>query len=145
MDILSIELTIKEFQIEWRLKYTVDDVVYWAPRLDSDILAEAQCAVMMFEAWGRETFIEHYQKWKDLVDQTDEVAKKHKESVRRSHYNGEFCCCYDCEDWSYAFGYRNGRKLSRRDARHADGDYTDYEISQMTWKTYLESILYREM
>lgn len=144
MDILDVGLTIKEFKEEWRLKYTPNDVKYWAPRLDSDIPAEKSCAEMMFEAWGREEVLKQYAKWADLRSRQSSIEKEHKERTKRKHEmyldtrSLSDCYCYDCEPRRYRYGHE---ALSVRESRIKLGDFNDFELCQMTWEKYFKEMV----
>lgn len=80
MDILDVGLTIEEFRKEWNLKYTPNDIKFWAPLLDSDLPIQKSCARMLFEAWGKPKVVEHYQKWMSLQDRKEELKESYEEA-----------------------------------------------------------------
>lgn len=144
MDILDVGLTIKEFQEEWRLKYTPNDLKYWAPRLDSEIPAEKSCAEMMFEAWGRDDVLEQYTKWMGLRSRQSSIEKAHKDTAKRQHEMyaksrvSEDCYCYDCEPRRYSRYMYDQNYLSAREIRIQKGDFNDFELCQMSWEEYFK-------
>lgn len=121
LDILDIRLTINEFQVEWKIKYTPNDIAFWAPLLDSDIPVQKLCAFDLFVAWGRESVVKHYGVWSELHENREKIEKAHQETVEREHRlyrDAEYGECW-CDDCDY-----------NPDAR------TDYNLSRMTWPEY---------
>lgn len=132
MDILDIKLTINEFQVEWKIKYTPNDIAFWAPLLDSDIPVQKLCAFDLFVAWGRESVVKHYEIWSELHENRDKIQKAHQAHADRLHeqnmldseYGDPHCDCYYCD---YYHEYTGGN--------------TDYDKCQMTWPEYFNKFV----
>ncbi len=158
MDIRSVELTIKEFQREWLIKYTPNDISFWAPLLDSELPIQRQCAHLLFEAWGRSAVLEHYQKWSKLRDSVEELQKQHDKEKAETHsryereqerlrdyehyYGDDQCGCYDCEEYETVSTYSGGKRITARTMRQLDKKYTEFEISLMSWETYFNEFVF---
>lgn len=158
MDILDVGLTIKEFKMEWTIKYTPSDITFWAPLLDSDLPVQKLCAFELFLAWGRESVIESYMKWSELRDRTEELQKQHEQEAAKTHaryerdqealrkydgiYGDEDCGCYDCEEYETVSTYSGGKRITVRTMRQLNKKYTEFEISLMPWETYFKTFVF---
>lgn len=157
MDILDVGLTIKEFRMEWTIKYTPNDITFWAPLLDSDLPTQKACAFELFLAWGRESVVEAYEKWSKLRDMAEELQKQQEKETAEKHaryereqerlrdyenyYGDDDCGCYDCEEYETVSTYSSGKRITVRTMRQLNKKYTDFEISLMTWETYFNKFV----
>lgn len=147
MDILDVGLTIKEFKMEWTIKYTPNDITFWAPLLDSDLPVQKLCAFELFLAWGRESVIEAYMKWEDCRSRRAELSKEY-EAAKKEHWDNFNPDYYHDDDTYHYVSYSNGirrpvRSLSAKDQHTAKFrkyyNNTDWEISQLAWPEYFKA------
>jgi hypothetical protein len=75
-DLIDVQTTIREFKEEWKLRFTPNDLKFWAPRLESEYPTEQICASMLLEAWGCEEVFTEYKSW--LTTRADRQYYKDK-------------------------------------------------------------------